>query len=111
MPAPAARPPTVAASDPSGGGMDIHKAKPWHGLREFLKEYTIIVVGVLTALGAEQGVEWLHWAHKVEDGRAAIRSELAGIAFNGELRIAFMGCWERRISFLQDQLEAAHGVW
>ncbi|MDB5442210.1 MAG: hypothetical protein JWP73_586, partial [Phenylobacterium sp.] len=33
--------------------MDIHKPKPWHGLREFLKEYAIIVVGVLTALAAE----------------------------------------------------------
>ena len=31
--------------------MDIHKPKPWHGFREFLKEYAIIVVGVLTALG------------------------------------------------------------
>ena len=30
--------------------MDIHKPKPWHGLREFLKEYLIIVIGVLTAL-------------------------------------------------------------
>ena len=27
--------------------MDIHKPKPWHGVREFLKEYVIIVVGVL----------------------------------------------------------------
>ena len=35
--------------------MDIHKPKAWHGVREFLKEYMIIVVGVLTALGAEQG--------------------------------------------------------
>ena len=25
--------------------MDLHKPKPWHGLREFLKEYVIIVVG------------------------------------------------------------------
>ena len=41
--------------------MDIHKPKPWHGVREFLKEYVIIVVGVLTALAAEQGVEWLRW--------------------------------------------------
>jgi len=41
--------------------MDLHKPKPWHGLREFLKEYVIIVVGVLTALGGEQAVEWLHW--------------------------------------------------
>ena len=46
--------------------MDIHKPKPWHGVREFLKEYVIIVVGVLTALGAEQGVEWLHWRHLAE---------------------------------------------
>jgi len=33
--------------------MDIHKPKPWHGWREFLKEYGIIVLGVLTALGLE----------------------------------------------------------
>jgi hypothetical protein len=33
--------------------MDLHKPRPWHSLREFLKEYLIIVVGVLTALGAE----------------------------------------------------------
>jgi hypothetical protein len=37
--------------------MDIHKPKPWHGLREFLKEYAIIVVGVLTALAGEQAVD------------------------------------------------------
>src|SRR6185437_10385130 len=46
--------------------MDIHKPKPWHGLREFLKEYVIIVVGVLTALGAEAVVEWAHWRHQGE---------------------------------------------
>ncbi len=32
--------------------MDIHKSKSWYGVREFLKEYLIIVVGVLTALAA-----------------------------------------------------------
>jgi hypothetical protein len=31
--------------------MDIHKPKSWHGFREFLKEYAIVVVGVLTAPG------------------------------------------------------------
>ena len=46
--------------------MDIHKPKPWHNVREFLKEYVIIVIGVLTALGAEQTVEWLHWRHLAE---------------------------------------------
>ncbi len=48
--------------------MDIHKPKPFHGLREFLKEYGIIVLGVLTALFLEQAVEWLHWRHEVETG-------------------------------------------
>jgi hypothetical protein len=56
--------------------MDIHKPKPWHGLREFLKEYVIIVVGVLTALGAEQAVEWLHWRHQVEETRATLNEEV-----------------------------------
>ena len=51
--------------------MDIHKPKPWHNVREFLKEYAIIVVGVLTALAAEQAVEWLHWQHEVEVAVAA----------------------------------------
>jgi len=32
--------------------MDMHKPKPWHSVREFLKEYAIVVVGVLTALAA-----------------------------------------------------------
>jgi hypothetical protein len=36
--------------------MDIHKPKLWHGLRDFLKEHGIIVLGVLTALAAEQAV-------------------------------------------------------
>jgi hypothetical protein len=31
-------------------------------------QIAIIVVGVLTALAAEQGVEWLHWQEKVEQG-------------------------------------------
>jgi hypothetical protein len=40
--------------------MDIHKPKPWRSAREFLKEYLIIVVGVLTALAGEQTVESVH---------------------------------------------------
>ena len=57
--------------------MDIHKPKPWHGVREFLKEYVIIVVGVLTALGAEQTVEWLHRREEVSQARAALHREIA----------------------------------
>jgi len=57
--------------------MDLHKPKPWHGLREFLKEYLIIVVGVLTALGGEQVVEWLHQRTELREARAALREEVS----------------------------------
>jgi hypothetical protein len=57
--------------------MDIHKPRPWRGWREFLREYAIIVVGVLTALGGEQGVQWLHQRADLSEARAALRIELA----------------------------------
>ena len=57
--------------------MDIHKPKPWRGLREFLKEYAIIVVGVLTALAAEQVAEWAHRTEEVAQARAALHREIA----------------------------------
>lgn len=56
--------------------MDIHKPKPWHGFREFLKEYLIIVLGVLTALGLEQFVDGLHWRHKVDQAERNMRVEV-----------------------------------
>ena len=56
--------------------MDIHKPKPWRGVREFLKEYAIIVVGVLTALGAEQAVEWLHWRRLAVETEADLAAGL-----------------------------------
>lgn len=57
--------------------MDIHKPKPWHGAREFLKEYAIIVVGVLTALAGEQIVVAVDRHEQVEQARAALKVEVA----------------------------------
>jgi len=57
--------------------MDIHKPKPWHGWREFLKEYVIIVVGVLTALAAEQTAEAFHHHEIVSRGEAALQDNFA----------------------------------
>lgn len=56
--------------------MDIHKPKPWHGVREFLKEVGTIVIGVLIALIGDQAVERLEWAHKVHAAEDAMRAEL-----------------------------------
>src|SRR5256714_8671194 len=48
-----------------------------HSSRAFLREYVIIVIGVLTALGAEQSVGWLHRyqtrRHLEEDLRQEMR--------------------------------------
>lgn len=56
--------------------MDIHKPKPVHNLREFFSEITIIVIGVLIALGLEQAVEAWHWQQEVTQGREHLREEI-----------------------------------
>jgi len=56
--------------------MHIHKPKPLHGLREFLSEISVIVVGILIALALEQTVEALHWRHKVRQAEVRLRADL-----------------------------------
>jgi hypothetical protein len=85
--------------------MDIHKPKPWHGWREFLKEYVIIVVGVLTALGAEQVVENLHWGQRLAETRGQLRDEVSNDVDAGVGWLALGPCVDRQL----DALEAA--VW
>lgn len=55
--------------------MEIHKPKPWHGLREFLKEYGIIVLGVLTAIALEQTVETFHRRAESAELRESLERE------------------------------------
>jgi len=57
--------------------MDIHKPKAWRNWREFLKEYGIIVIGVLTALAAQQAAESLNHREMVDRGEAALRDNFA----------------------------------
>src|SRR6185437_15949131 len=82
--------------------MDIHKPKAWHGWREFLKEYLIIVVGVLTALAAEQGVEWLRWQEKVRWAEEALQRDQSLLADVTSERVAVGRCLNDRL----DQLKA-----
>lgn len=56
--------------------MDVHKPKPWHGWREFLKEIGTIVIGVLIALGGEQLVERLHHGDQARLAERTMRLEL-----------------------------------
>jgi hypothetical protein len=87
---------------PSRDTVDIHKPHPWHGWREFLKEYGIIVLGVLTALAGEQAVEHLHDRAQVAEARAAIKGEMQLALQTMRSRTAMSPCVVRR----SDELRA-----
>jgi hypothetical protein len=87
--------------------MEIHKphaAKTW---KEFFIELATITAGILIALALEQLVEYVHWRHEVEIGRAAILTEIA--ANNDNLlafRVAVAPCVDRQIDELDGILTA-----
>lgn len=81
--------------------MDIHKPEPWHSFREFLKEYLIIVVGVLTALAAEQAVEWAHRSEEVNAARTALHAEMSADLRNLVLEEREDHCWLGAIAAYQ----------
>jgi hypothetical protein len=56
--------------------MHFHLPKPLHGWREFAGEVSIIVLGVLIALGAEQVVERFTWAQRARSAQEAMSKEL-----------------------------------
>jgi hypothetical protein len=87
--------------------MDIHKPKPWHGWREFLKEYLIIVVGVLTALGAEAVVERLHWRHQTELAHEALAYDMKRVTGWAGLVDAQSPCLGARLTELDAILDKA----
>jgi hypothetical protein len=91
--------------------MEIHKPKPWHGWREFLKEYLIIVVGVLTALALEQAVEAIHWSEKVEHAETQERTELGRLYLNALDRVRTETCLNARLDQLKAGLLSGKEVW
>jgi hypothetical protein len=74
-----------------------HKSTPWRGWREFLREYVIIVVGVLTALGGEQIVARLHRDAEVAEARQALRLEIADNAATARFSIENERCFSARL--------------
>jgi hypothetical protein len=94
-----------------GGAMEVHKPKPWRGWREFLKEYAIIVVGVLTALAAEQAVETARWAERVEAAEKRLKRELGGAYLIALERSMISQCLDRRLTTLKSALLSGEGRW
>ena len=87
--------------------MDIHKPKPWHGVREFVKEIGTIVIGVLIALSAEAVVENLHERRLSAEAREAIRDELRLDVDALNARLAILPCKRRRLEEITDLLNRA----
>jgi hypothetical protein len=87
--------------------MDIHKPKPWHGLREFLKEYLIIVIGVLTALAAEAAVENVHERRLSAEARESVRGELNVDLTTLSRRTGQEACVARQLDEIQAFLDRA----
>jgi hypothetical protein len=87
--------------------MDIHKPKPWHGWRGFLKEVGTIVLGVCIALAAEQGVETLHNRGKAAEARASIRAEIARNLGRMNVRQAVEACIAKRLDEVDELISAS----
>jgi hypothetical protein len=77
--------------------VEIHKPKPWRGLREFAKELGTIMLGVLLALAAEQAVEWLHWQKDVSEAREALREEIRSNTYIAAVRAEEGRCYPKRL--------------
>jgi hypothetical protein len=86
-----------------GDGMEVHKPKLWRGWREFLREYAIIVLGVLTALTAEQTVEGVHLHERVGQARERLVGEVQHQYLVDEEFLAVQPCLERQL----DRIEQA----
>ena len=87
--------------------MDIHKPKPWHGVREFLKEYVIIVVGVLTALGAGQIADNLNKAREAREADERVRAELGRNMAYATEQLAIADCLAARLDAVREVLIAS----
>ena len=81
--------------------MHFHLPKPLHGWREFAGEVGIIVIGVLSALGAEQVVETLHWRHVAEAGRESVGEEIQSEYFAASEMAIAQPCIDRQLQSIE----------
>jgi hypothetical protein len=86
--------------------MDVHKPKVVTNWRELLKEWGIIVLGVLTALLAEQAVQSIDWHHKVNAALADMDNELgSGDGPQAYARLAMHDCLAKRLNSIRSAVE------
>lgn len=81
--------------------------KPAPGVRSFLIELLIVVLGVLIALGAQQAVEAYRARDEVANFRAALDREVARNLALYSVRVRQGPCLRKKLA----DLESWHGVW
>jgi hypothetical protein len=87
--------------------MEIHKVKPIHSWRDFLKELGTIVLGICIALAGEEALVWNHWRIQVQQARAAIASELTYNLVGAIAHMRSLDCVEQRLNALSKILDDA----
>jgi hypothetical protein len=86
--------------------MEVHKPKLVANWRDLLKEWGIIVLGVLTALFAEQAVQSIDWRHKVDAALADMNNELSsGDGPQAYQRLAIHDCVATKLSAIQAAID------
>jgi hypothetical protein len=91
--------------------MEVHRPKPIHHWREFVKEVGIIVLGVLIALAAEQAVEWLSWRAKASQAEQHLRRDAASVLNAMLERLEIQKCQDGRLTLIRDRLLASGPAW
>jgi hypothetical protein len=86
--------------------MEVHKPKLLHNWPDLLKEWGIIVLGVLTALFAEQAVQSFEWHQKVDAAIADMDNELTrGNGPQAYARLAMHDCVASQLGDLRGAIE------
>lgn len=89
--------------------MEVHKPKLVANWRELLKEWGIIVLGVLTALFAEQAVQSIDWRHKVAAADSEMSNELsAGDGPQAYVRVAIHDCVAGELDAIRQAVDSGN---
>lgn len=101
--------PQLAPSSPAPEEppVEIHKPKLVRNWRGWLKEYVIVVLGVATALAAQQAADWWNWRNQVTAARQVMATEMAINTVSAISRLRTQACIERRLDELGRILDQA----
>ncbi|QUD88137.1 hypothetical protein [Phenylobacterium montanum] len=88
----------------TGGEMHIHKPKAPHGLREFLSEISVVVVGIVIALSFEGLLEAYRNHEMSSAARESVREEIGKNLYMLKLRMDSQPCLDRKLQDLGELL-------